>query len=137
MWHSWWRHPVPSAGVELSHKVRENPLIFLAGYQGLTAAANDPAYSHALAVLQSGYQTLVAVATAIETGTLRHSLLENVPANRDLLALCQQYFAQGVPDAPVDLAALNARCLAGWLLAGAGLNRPQTSERQENAAVRE
>ncbi|MSP12809.1 MAG: pentapeptide repeat-containing protein [Chloroflexi bacterium] len=45
-------------------------------------------------------------ATKIESEGLRRSFLENVPANRELVAACAQSFPNGVPDAPVDLAAL-------------------------------
>jgi len=77
-------------------------MLFLAAYQGLVAAGDE----RAPALLQAGYQNLMAIAAAIETEMLRQSLLENVPANRELLALCQQHFPQGLPATPVDLVAL-------------------------------
>ena len=86
----------------IDHGLTDPAMLFLAAYQGLVAAGDE----RAPALLQAGYQNLMAIAATIETETLRQSLLENVPANRELLALCQQHFPQGLPAAPVDLAAL-------------------------------
>ncbi|MSP14949.1 MAG: tetratricopeptide repeat protein, partial [Chloroflexi bacterium] len=76
--------------------------LYLAGYRGLAAVADE----RALAVLQAGYRLLMDTAAKIESEALRRSFLENVPANRELVAACAQRFPDGVPDAPVDLAAL-------------------------------
>ena len=86
----------------IDHGLADPAMLFLAAYQGLVATGDE----RAPALLQAGYQNLMAIAAAIETETLRQSLLENVPANRELLALCQQHFPQGLPATPVDLATL-------------------------------
>jgi predicted ATPase len=79
-------------------------MLYLAAYQGLAAADDE----RAPALLQAGHQALMASAGTIEADALRHSLLEQVPANRELLALCHEHFPQGVPAEAVDLAALFA-----------------------------
>jgi hypothetical protein len=76
--------------------------LYLAGYQGLAAEADE----RAGAVLQAGQRVVMDLAARIKSEARRRSFLENVPANRELLAACAQVFPAGVPDTPIDLAAL-------------------------------